>query len=230
MEGDDGKQPNHKEPCNNNSSNTNTNNNELFEQENFDYILAISLQEQEGGSTYTTLATIVSEDDEEDDDADESSLDDEEEDDDSEYYLESQDFEESETQFLEGEGSNYDDEVEEEEMEEDEIDPDEMSYEELLELGEIIGEENRGLSENEVSSCLYPYTCKSNSVDGRIDRCVVCQLEYEEGESMVALECKHPFHEDCITTWLQIKKVCPICGNEVSTNNNNTNKVMPKNE
>lgn len=38
-------------------------------------------------------------------------------------------------------------------------------------------------------------------------RCVVCQLEYDEGEKLVALPCDHPYHCECITTWLQIKKV-----------------------
>ncbi|KAE9608981.1 hypothetical protein Lal_00020216 [Lupinus albus] len=171
-----------------------------FEQVNYDFILEISLQEQEG--TLTTLATIES-DSETDEYVSESSFDDANDD-----FSESQDFE----GFLEGEGSNYD----EMEMEEDEIDPDELSYEELIELGEIIGKENRGLSRNEISSCLYPYTCQFAACKSGIDRCVICQVEYEEGEALVALQCEHPYHTHCISKWLQIKKVCPICSNEVS--------------
>lgn len=193
MEGGEDKQSTHKNPYTE------------LEQVNFDFILAISMQEQEG--TFPTLATIESESEE--DVSDSSS---ENDDGDSDIF-ESQEFE-TDPQLLEGEGSNYDEEME---MEEDEIDPDELSYEELIELGEFIGEEKRGLSENEISCCLYPYTCQSTESKSGIDRCVVCQVEYEEGETMVALQCKHPFHADCISTWLQIKKVCPICGNEVST-------------
>ncbi|CAL0319402.1 unnamed protein product [Lupinus luteus] len=175
-----------------------------FEQVNYDFILEISLQEQEG--TLATLATIES-GSETDEYVSESSFDDA-----NDGFSESQEFE----TFLEGEGSNYD------EMEEDEIDPDELSYEELLELGEFIGKENKGLSRNEISSCLYPYTFQSAASKSGIDRCVICQVEYEDGEALVALQCEHPYHTDCISKWLQIKKVCPICSNEVSAHNKNS--------
>ncbi|KAJ1388118.1 hypothetical protein SESBI_39383 [Sesbania bispinosa] len=116
MEHEDGKQSSHKNP---------------YEEENFDLILAIGLQEQE--RTFAMLETIESESDE---DVSDSSFDNDDD------FSESQEIE-SDLQFLEGEGSNDDEEMD---MEEDDIDPDELSYEELIELGEIIGEEKRGLS------------------------------------------------------------------------------------
>ncbi|KAJ1380138.1 Zinc finger, RING-type [Sesbania bispinosa] len=172
-----------------------------YEEENFDLILAIGLREQE--RTFAMLETIESESDE---DVSDSSFDNDDD------FSESQEIE-SNLQFLEGEGSNDNDE--EMDMEEDDIDPDELSYEELIELGE----EKRGLSTNEISTCLYPYTCQSAESKSGIDRCVICQVEYEKGETLVALKCGHPYHSDCISKWLQIKKVCPICNNEVSTTN-----------
>ncbi|XP_057440099.1 E3 ubiquitin ligase BIG BROTHER-related-like [Lotus japonicus] len=194
MEPEEGKQSSHKNPY------------VELEQVNFDYILAIGLQERE--REFTMLATIQSESDE---DASESSFDDDAD------FSERQEFE-TDPQFLECEGNNDDEGME---IEEDEIDPDELSYEELIELGEIIGEEKRGLSENEISSCLHPYTFQSAESKSGIERCVICQVEYEEGEeALVALDqCEHPYHGDCISKWLQIKKVCPICSNEVSTSN-----------
>ncbi|XP_073225271.1 uncharacterized protein [Cicer arietinum] len=128
---------------------------------------------------------------------------------------------ENDDDFLEDEGSFIDDDDDdgEMEMEEDEIDPDELSYEELIELGELIGDEKRGLSANEISSCLNSYTSQTAESKSGIDRCVICQIEYEKGEALVALQCDHPYHKDCISKWLQIKKVCPICSNEVSTPN-----------
>jgi hypothetical protein len=39
-------------------------------------------------------------------------------------------------------------------------------------------------------------------------RCVICRVEFEEGESLVALPCKHSYHPECINQWLQINKVC----------------------
>ncbi|OIW14500.1 hypothetical protein TanjilG_12093 [Lupinus angustifolius] len=188
---EEGKQSSHKTPYTE------------FDQVRDDFILATSLQEQEG--TLSTLATIESES-ETDEYVSDSSFDD---DDDDADFSESQEFD----AFLEGEGSNYDEDME---MEEDEIDPDELSYEELLELGEFIGEEKKGLSKNEICSFLYPNIYQSGASKSGIDKCVICQVEYEKGEALVALQCNHPYHKDCITKWLQVKKVCPICSNEVS--------------
>ncbi|CAM8910801.1 unnamed protein product [Rhodiola kirilowii] len=102
-------------------------------------------------------------------------------------------------------------------MEEDDIDPDEMSYEELLALGEIVGEANRGLTGDQISSCLEECDWYSSESKTVTDRCVVCQTEYEEGEKLVGLiACAHPYHEDCISQWLQVKKTCPICNTQVS--------------
>ncbi|XP_054788170.1 E3 ubiquitin ligase BIG BROTHER-related-like [Prosopis cineraria] len=193
MEPEEGKQSSHKTPYTE------------LEQVNSDFTLAIALQEQEG--TFTRFATMDSEESGNEDES-ESSFEDE---DDDEYadFSESQEFELGDLQFLEGEGSN------DEEMEEDEIDPDELSYEELIELGEFIGEERRGLSANEIPCCLHPYTCHFAENKTGIDRCVICQVEYEEGQALMALQCEHPYHSECITKWLQIKKVCPICSTEV---------------
>ncbi|XP_045809572.1 E3 ubiquitin ligase BIG BROTHER-related-like [Trifolium pratense] len=203
MEREEGKQSSQKNPYTE------------LEEVSSDFILAIGLQEQElERTTFTNLATIESESDE---DVTESSF---SNDDigDADFSF-SQEFE-TDLQFLEGEGSNIDDDDDDyDEMEEDEIDPDELSYEELIELGDFIGEEKRGLSPNEISSCLYPYTCKIAERKSGIDRCVICQIEYEDGEALVALHCDHPYHTDCISKWLQIKRVCPICSNEVSTPN-----------
>ncbi|RDY10669.1 E3 ubiquitin ligase BIG BROTHER-related, partial [Mucuna pruriens] len=168
-----------------------------LEEVDFDFILAMDMQGQE--REFTMLPTIESE-------SDEGLSDSSFNNDDDPDFLESQEFE-----------TDNDDETE---VEDDEIDPDDLSYEVMMELGEFIGEETRGLSANEVSLCLFPYTCYqcAESKSG-IDRCVICQVEYEEGESLVALQCEHPYHADCISKWLQIKRVCPICSNEVSTPN-----------
>ncbi|XP_073225259.1 uncharacterized protein [Cicer arietinum] len=184
-----------------------------LEEVSLDFTLAIGLQEQ--GRTFTNLATIESEND--DDVSDSSFSNDDIGDADFSF---SQEFE-TDLQFLEDEGSFIDDDDDdgEMEMEEDEIDPDELSYEELIELGELIGDEKRGLSANEISSCLNSYTSQTAESKSGIDRCVICQIEYEKGEALVALQCDHPYHKDCISKWLQIKKVCPICSNEVSTPN-----------
>lgn len=162
-----------------------------------DFALAIALQEQERMAFTTLLPTIfqTNSDELESDSSDETD-----------------DEEDEGLEFLEGEGSNSD-----QDMEEDDIDPDQLSYEELIALGEIVGEESRGLSMEEISASLRPYTCHSLRSKTAVDRCVICQVEYEEEEKLVALPCEHPYHADCITKWLQIKKTCPICSTEVSS-------------
>ncbi|KAK4803881.1 hypothetical protein SAY86_003698 [Trapa natans] len=105
-------------------------------------------------------------------------------------------------------------------LEEDDIDPDDLSYEQLIELGEIIGEEKRGLSADQISSCLLPSTYQpANSPGLGTDRCVICQVEFGEGEKLAALSCKHPYHSECIGRWLEVKKTCPICSIQVSAPN-----------
>ncbi|PPR93290.1 hypothetical protein GOBAR_AA27384 [Gossypium barbadense] len=100
-------------------------------------------------------------------------------------------------------------------------DPDDLSYEELIALGEIIGVEKRGLSPNEISSCLVRCNFRSDECKTGIDRCVICQVEYEEDEGVVALpNCEHPYHSECITKWLQVKKICPVCSTEISSPKN----------
>lgn len=47
------------------------------------------------------------------------------------------------------------------------------------------------------SSCLLSVVC----------RCVICRLDYDEGDRVIILSCKHTYHSECINNWLQINKV-----------------------
>ncbi|XP_026388236.1 E3 ubiquitin ligase BIG BROTHER-related-like isoform X2 [Papaver somniferum] len=91
--------------------------------------------------------------------------------------------------------------------------------EDLIALGEFVGTENKGLSTDKIKSCITPYAYKSQ-LEGKygVDQCVICQTEYEEEEQVMTLPCDHMYHSECITTWLQIKKVCAICNTEISEN------------
>ncbi|KAG7633561.1 Zinc finger RING-type [Arabidopsis suecica] len=121
-------------------------------------------------------------------------------------------------EFLEDQESNSNLEEEDDFLEEeDEIDPDQLSYEELIALGDFIGVEKRGLTPTEISTCLNESTYVFSHNKNEIDRCVVCQMEFEERESLVVLRpCDHPYHSECITKWLETKKICPICCSEPS--------------
>ncbi|KAF9678730.1 hypothetical protein SADUNF_Sadunf07G0065900 [Salix dunnii] len=99
----------------------------------------------------------------------------------------------------------------------EEVDPDELSYEELLALGEVVGTESRGLSTDTIASLPSINYKAGSSQNGCNDSCVICRLDYEDGETLTLLSCKHSYHSECINNWLKINKVCPVCSTEVST-------------
>lgn len=57
-------------------------------------------------------------------------------------------------------------------------------------------------------------TCKYDQQEGLVEgtECSVCLSEFEEGEVLRILpKCNHPFHIQCIDTWLQSHSTCPLC-------------------
>ncbi|KAG6792911.1 hypothetical protein POTOM_002074 [Populus tomentosa] len=99
----------------------------------------------------------------------------------------------------------------------DDFDPDTMTYEELVDLGETVGTQSKGLSP-ELISLLPTSKCKFGSFFSRKrsgERCVICQMKYKIGDKQIKLLCKHAYHSECITKWLGINKVCPVCNDEV---------------
>ncbi|RWR89362.1 zinc finger protein [Cinnamomum micranthum f. kanehirae] len=98
----------------------------------------------------------------------------------------------------------------------DDIDPDDMTYEEMRSLGEGIGTEDRGLSE-ELISYLQPFEYRRgpSSTEDIDEKCVICCTEYEDGDMLISLPCQHQYHSDCIAKWLKLNKACPICKEEV---------------
>lgn len=95
------------------------------------------------------------------------------------------------------------------------VDPDNMSYEELIALGEAVGTHSRGLKPNAIAA--LPYSIFSHQHTTTEDPCVICRFDYEDGDALLTLPCKHHYHADCIKNWLQINKVCPICSAEVTS-------------
>ncbi|XP_028766954.1 E3 ubiquitin ligase BIG BROTHER-related [Neltuma alba] len=103
----------------------------------------------------------------------------------------------------------------------EDVDPDELSYEELLALGEVVGTESRGLSTDTIASLPSVNYKIGSDQHGSNDSCVICRVDYEDGESLTALSCKHLYHPECINNWLKINKVCPVCSAEVSASGSN---------
>ncbi|PKI31664.1 E3 ubiquitin-protein ligase BIG BROTHER [Punica granatum] len=99
----------------------------------------------------------------------------------------------------------------------DNVDLDNMTYEEILDLGEAVGTQSRGLSEELIN--LLP-TSKYKFADFFArkkfgERCVICQTRYKIGDRQMKLPCKHAYHSECIKKWLSINKICPVCNTEV---------------
>ncbi len=53
-----------------------------------------------------------------------------------------------------------------------------------------------------------------------IEICSICQEEMNEGDEYIDIECKHIFHRNCLTTYLQnYNHICPTCRKEIGTTN-----------
>ncbi|KAJ9684586.1 hypothetical protein PVL29_016852 [Vitis rotundifolia] len=92
------------------------------------------------------------------------------------------------------------------------LDIDDMSYEELLALGESIGNVSTGLSEDMVSKCLTKTTYHSSDQNQEEAMCTICLEEYKSKEEVGRMKnCGHDYHVGCIRKWLSMKNSCPIC-------------------
>ncbi|KAI3954902.1 hypothetical protein MKW92_029066 [Papaver armeniacum] len=94
------------------------------------------------------------------------------------------------------------------------LDVDGMSYEELTELGDRIGILKRGLPKEFISSHLKTrvHTTSGDSTgEEETEICPVCQDGYVNKDKIATLDCKHEYHQNCITQWLLQNNVCPVC-------------------
>jgi hypothetical protein len=114
---------------------------------------------------------------------------------------------------------NYNNNNDESKIEQDIIDqlypdPDKMTYEQLLELEEKVGSVSKGLNKAQIKK--IPRFIYQKHIHKNIDnKCVVCQYEFKNGETVTQLTCGHLFHSECVDTWLSKNKVCPMCHKEI---------------
>lgn len=98
----------------------------------------------------------------------------------------------------------------------DDIDPDNMTYEQLRSLEESVGSESTGLSKELISRLPnFKYKVGMFSKKKEKQECVICCMMYKNGEKLIALPCAHQYHSKCITSWLKLRKLCPVCQEEV---------------
>ncbi|KAF9292524.1 hypothetical protein BGZ68_003430 [Mortierella alpina] len=95
------------------------------------------------------------------------------------------------------------------------------SYDDLWMLSNLIGPARPLTTTQEaIDEAGFPVGRFEHAVQGIRDvatlgdgtRCLVCMSEYEEGEDMRALKCRHGFHQECIDKWLTTgANKCPVC-------------------
>lgn len=96
----------------------------------------------------------------------------------------------------------------------------ELSYDALLNLGERIGDVKKERwtleAKNHIDRLpveMYNAHASSSAAsdnDSEV-KCLVCQHEYEQGETLTRLPCGHVFHSECVAQWLGANDQCPYC-------------------
>ncbi|KAJ1257725.1 hypothetical protein BS78_10G018500 [Paspalum vaginatum] len=113
--------------------------------------------------------------------------------------------------------SHHEDEADRQDGDDDDDDPDNMTYEQRQALVESVGTEDRGLSD-ELISYLEPRKYKGSGIFSKKadpEACTICLSTFRNRDSVIKLPCTHKYHADCITTWLKLNKICPVCKYEV---------------
>jgi hypothetical protein len=49
------------------------------------------------------------------------------------------------------------------------------------------------------------------TIGDQTKECSICQENFESGESVLKLMCRHVYHTDCVINWLKTKNNCPLC-------------------
>ncbi|PNW77578.1 hypothetical protein CHLRE_10g442750v5 [Chlamydomonas reinhardtii] len=109
----------------------------------------------------------------------------------------------------EGEGTGTGSEPEQSAME--------LTYEDMLALGDLAGKVSKGLPPEVLARLQVEAVGNLRSSAGAIilDRCCICQVEFEDSDPATTLPCRHCYHSECVRQWLQQSKACPVCGKEV---------------
>ncbi|CAM9095421.1 unnamed protein product [Ascophyllum nodosum] len=94
-----------------------------------------------------------------------------------------------------------------------------LDYDGMLELGNAIGDvrqERWRLRCETVISSLPRMKYAAGGIAGDDVKCLVCQCDFEEGEELRELPCKHAFHAACVDGWLAQNEECPTCRRSIS--------------
>ncbi|TNV78045.1 hypothetical protein FGO68_gene13296 [Halteria grandinella] len=45
--------------------------------------------------------------------------------------------------------------------------------------------------------------------------CAICYCDFENGDQLKKLPCKHEFHINCIKPWAEQNDTCPLCRKDI---------------
>lgn len=112
-------------------------------------------------------------------------------------------------------------------------DPEEMDYDELLELGERLGDVRREMWRARSAQVIASIPALKFAVvrsatrdpgattEARLARytetlCVVCQFEFADDDDVKLMpHCTHLFHAECVDAWLRDNETCVTCKRSV---------------
>ncbi|EOA14490.1 hypothetical protein CARUB_v10027705mg, partial [Capsella rubella] len=101
------------------------------------------------------------------------------------------------------------------------FDIDTIAYEGSNELGESVVDRSNGLPQWKISKLQTHrygkkptfrwWWQKKNKFVADDTQCSICLLDYEKGDKMITLPCKHIYHKDCILRWFKENRVRIEC-------------------
>lgn len=84
-------------------------------------------------------------------------------------------------------------------------------YEErLIEVQEMLSR-RRGLANETISQVMQFKWGEEGAPENSQTQCMVCLMDFEDGEDCRKLPCDHVFHASCVDEWLRRCTDCPIC-------------------
>lgn len=89
-------------------------------------------------------------------------------------------------------------------------------------VSQIRAHEERLLNEHRLIRQVYPETAlvplvltpvpiTSSGTLCNEQTCAICLLTYKQGQIGTVLQCGHGFHKDCLQTWTNTHRTCPMC-------------------
>lgn len=78
------------------------------------------------------------------------------------------------------------------------------------------GNQPHTMNRNELTELkVIKFKKNPNVQQGEEEKCPICFMDFDSGEEVKMLPCKHVFHPGCIDTWLVRNCTCPICKRDV---------------